>query len=89
MPRQANQRVLPKVLPRRSEGVLLARLGDRAIVYDSTTEVLHYLNLSAGLILATCDGSTGTAQVLDTLVTASGASVKNAERTVSATLEFR
>lgn len=88
MPRQANQRVLPKVLPRRSEGVLLARLGDRAIVYDSTTEVLHYLNLSAGLILATCDGSTGTAQVLDTLVTASGASVKNAERTVSATLEF-
>jgi hypothetical protein len=43
--------------PARSEGVLLSAIGDRVVAYDLVTEMLHRLNWTAGLVLASCDGS--------------------------------
>ncbi|MCO5321168.1 MAG: PqqD family peptide modification chaperone [Microthrixaceae bacterium] len=42
--------------PRRSTGVLLSIMGDRALAYDLVTETAHQMNASAGMVLAACDG---------------------------------
>ncbi len=42
---------------KRSHGVLLSPLGDRAIAYDLVTETAHQLNASAGALLDACDGT--------------------------------
>ena len=53
-------------VPKRSAGVLLSPLGDRAIAYDLVTETAHQLNATAGTLLAACDGE----RDLDEAVTA-------------------
>lgn len=52
--------------PHRSPGVLVSRMGDRAIAYDLITETAHQLNATAGALLAACDGEAG----IDAAVTA-------------------
>lgn len=43
-------------LPDRSPGVLLSRVADRVIAHDLVAETVHVLNLTAGTVLAACDG---------------------------------
>lgn len=47
-------------LPKRSSGVLLSKMNDRAIAYDLLTETAHQMNLTAAMLLESCDGQTDT-----------------------------
>lgn len=46
------------MLPKRSSGVWLAPFEDRFVAYHQVAETVHWLNASAGVLLAHCDGST-------------------------------
>lgn len=44
--------------PERSVGVLFSPVGDRVVVYDLVTKMVHQLSATAGAVLAVCDGVT-------------------------------
>ncbi len=60
-------------LPVRSPSVLVSALGNGAVAYDLRTETVHHLNLTAGQILAECDGLSSTATIVDRWSALSGA----------------
>jgi hypothetical protein len=46
-----------RMRPRRAEGVELSEVTDGFLVYQTERDRVHYLNATAALLLAVCDGS--------------------------------
>lgn len=74
-------------LPRRSPGILWARLDDQYLAYDLATETAHLLNTTGGALLSLCDGVTDLADGCAALVEATGAAAAIVRRDVSAALD--
>lgn len=65
--------------PQRSPGVLLSQVGERSIVYDLVSEMIHQLSTTAGVVLAACDGSTSISSAVDSWAETTGTDRRSIE----------
>lgn len=75
------------VLPKRSSGVWLASFEDRYVAYDQVTEIVHWLNASAGALLTHCDGSTRVAGLISEWADESGVDSSEIAAGIDAAIE--
>lgn len=72
--------------PARSSGVLSSAIGEDVVVYDLVTETVHWLNATAGAVLAACDGSTDVGVAVSEWAASAGTAAGRIEADVEAVL---
>jgi PqqD family protein of HPr-rel-A system len=61
---------MPASKPRIRPDLTFVTLGEEGVLYDPLTELLHYLNPTAALVLQLCDGSASVKQTIEDLADA-------------------
>jgi hypothetical protein len=61
------------VNPRKADDLEIRTVGEEVLVYHLSAQKVHILNQTAGQILGLCDGQRTTADIVDSICTASNA----------------
>ncbi len=69
---EARTGLLPATNPTAVEGLDVNEVSDGLVVYDTSTERVHYLNHTAAFILQLCDGTKPPSELAALLATAFG-----------------